>query len=674
MSKFGDFIKSTVLKAATTLNPGVFGFFSNNSFPSMTEREQLKAYRGWVYACVNVIAQMVAQMDLKLMQKEGEDWKETEDQPILETLKRVNDWQSFFDLIFATESFLQLDGNAYWYLVRNNKKEIVEIWNLDPTKMSIYKSKKDFVSGYSFMNETGVKIPLEVNEILHIHHFHPLNPYKGFGTVAAAALAIDTDTFAAEYQRNFFGNSAMPSAVLSTDQKLSQDQYDRIKGNWDARYKGVQNSSKLALLEAGLKFQPLNPTAKEMQFTEGRKNLRDEILAIFRVPKVILGITEDVNYAAATATEYVFTKFVIKPEIQFLVSKLNEFLIPLFGLDTAQFKFGFTDPVPENLDQKRADRDSGIEHSYLTINEARAEMDYDPIDGGDILIASTMVAPLLGDGASANDQNTAKGIRIKKRLMLKKNYKKKLLIQKAKFAKRNAYVSGQVGKQSKIFRGLNDDLEKMLLSKLKTKGAGKTITKETANDIVHIIFENYQDWVGLLFDATKQGLQKVMEQSGKDAVAEVGVSVDFDLQNPRALNWLNDHALEDTNSYSSTIKDDIALRIQEGVEMGASTDDIAGMIEEFFGTQSDYRAERLARTEVINAYNGGNLEGYRQSGVVVGKEWLPDESACDICLGNADDGVIGLDEDFSSGDDAPTAHPNCECSLQPVTGDTSGEE
>ena len=567
MSKFGDFIKSTILKAATTLNPGVFGFFSNNSFPQMSEREQLKAYRGWVYACVNVIAQSVAQMELKLMKKDGDDWDEDNEQQILETIRRVNDWMTFYDLIFSTEAYLQLNGNSFWYLVRNSKKEICEIWPLDPTKMSVQKSAKDFVSGYTFRSEVGKEVKFDVNEILHIPKFSPLNAYRGFGTVSGAALAIDTDTFAAEYQRNFFGNSAMPAAVLSTDNKLSQDQYDRIKGNWEARYKGVQNSGKLALLESGLTYTALNPTARDMQFTEGRKALRDEILGIFRVPKVILGITEDVNYAAASATEYVFTKFVIKPEIQFIVSKINEFLIPLFGLDPSQYRFAFVDPVPENLDQKRADRDSGIEHSYMTINEARDEMGYDAIDGMDVLIAPITVAPLGSVNPNPDNQNSAKGLRIKKKLMLKKNYKKKLLIQKAKAGKRGKYINGQIGNQTKIFQGLNADLEKILLGNLKQKSAGKTITKETANDIVHIIFENYQDWIGLLFDATKEGLTKVMQQSGKDAVAEVGVDVNFDLQNPRALNWLNDHALEDTNSYSSTIKDDIALRIQEGVEM-----------------------------------------------------------------------------------------------------------
>jgi hypothetical protein len=76
----------------------------------------------------------------------------------------------------------------------------------------------------------------------------------------------------------------------------------------------------------------------------------------------------------------------------------------------------------------------------------------------------------------------------------------------------------------------------------------------------------------------------------------------------------------------------------EGVETGASNDDIAGSIKQFFDDQSDYRAVRIARTETINAYGSGALEGYRQSGVVSGKYWMSDAEACDICKENADKG------------------------------------
>jgi hypothetical protein len=47
---------------------------------------------------------------------------------------------------------------------------------------------------------------------------------------------------------------------------------------------------------------------------------------------------------------------------------------------------------------------------------------------------------------------------------------------------------------------------------------------------------------------------------------------------------------------------------------GLSNDDIANNIQQWFDDQSDYRAMLIARTETINAYGVGALEGYSSQG------------------------------------------------------------
>ena len=42
------------------------------------------------------------------------------------------------------------------------------------------------------------------------------------------------------------------------------------------------------------------------------------------------------------------------------------------------------------------------------------------------------------------------------------------------------------------------------------------------------------------------------------------------------------------------------------------------------------------------------------------------DDACDECVANAEQGAIGLEDEFLSGDDAPPAHPNCRCDVLPV--------
>jgi Phage Mu protein F like protein len=79
---------------------------------------------------------------------------------------------------------------------------------------------------------------------------------------------------------------------------------------------------------------------------------------------------------------------------------------------------------------------------------------------------------------------------------------------------------------------------------------------------------------------------------------------------------------------------------------------------------SPARALNIARTETHTARMQGSLIAAKASTVVKKKHWeLGHEGACEICEGNAEQGSIGLDENFASGDACPGAHPGCMCTL-----------
>ena len=80
------------------------------------------------------------------------------------------------------------------------------------------------------------------------------------------------------------------------------------------------------------------------------------------------------------------------------------------------------------------------------------------------------------------------------------------------------------------------------------------------------------------------------------------------------------------------------------------------------------RALLIARTEISDALSEGNLQSWKASGVVEGKEWVlgSEHGVPDICDENAAAGVIPIDATFPSGDDRPTAHVQCVCDLLPV--------
>ena len=125
-----------------------------------------------------------------------------------------------------------------------------------------------------------------------------------------------------------------------------------------------------------------------------------------------------------------------------------------------------------------------------------------------------------------------------------------------------------------------------------------------------------------------------------------------------------------TESTRNMVRDTIA----KGIEENIGGDEIADNIEALGFTQD--RADLIARTEIANANSQSSLEGYRgarEDGVNVKKEWLLGPNPCSVCEENAAAGPIDLDDEFPSGDDAPTAHPNCECALMPVVYEASNQ-
>lgn len=117
--------------------------------------------------------------------------------------------------------------------------------------------------------------------------------------------------------------------------------------------------------------------------------------------------------------------------------------------------------------------------------------------------------------------------------------------------------------------------------------------------------------------------------------------------------------------------------ISDGLDEGLGRGEIAQNIIDS-DAFSQERAEMIARTEVATAVSQGQLSSYKEvraTGLNVQKQWQADEDPCQECIDNQDAGVIDLDDDFPSGDDAPPAHPNCECVLLSITTDEeSGDE
>ncbi len=384
------------------------------SFPQPPLRkaeEYLEAYSGYAYTAVSAIAQEVASIQLKLYRVKmvnGEpQTEEIHEHKILSFLQFVNPLMTFYDMVEATSIYEELTGEAFWVLLRGVGNEPREAWLVRPDWIKVVPDTKTIVGSYIY-DPGGIgtnKFSIPKENVIHFKYFNPKNPYRGKGSIQAAAMALDIHTFAQEWNRNFFFNSATPGLVFTTEQKISQQVIQRFMAQWKQEHGGRNNSQKVAFLGGGFKLDKTSMQPKDMDFTEQQSKMRDDILAVFKVPKTVLGLTEDVNRANAEATTRAFMERVITPRMRKFVGTLNEFLIPMFGEEG--IFLDFEDPAPEDVEQKLKKYESGRKYGWLTANEIRVEENLKPMDGGDDLTpvgggspgGAIPPAPPTGDGA-----------------------------------------------------------------------------------------------------------------------------------------------------------------------------------------------------------------------------------------------------------------------------------
>jgi hypothetical protein len=174
-----------------------------------------------------------------------------------------------------------------------------------------------------------------------------------------------------------------------------------------------------------------------------------------------------------------------------------------------------------------------------------------------------------------------------------------------------------------------------------------------------------------VISAINKLLDKVTQDTSKATLEEI-YNILNEAPTPDQLKLLSEEALKYAETRSGTliqgIDETTSERFRElfasALEEGMSAQQFADSLNES-GLFNEDRALLIARTETAFAHNEAALLSYQNSeGVVVGKEWLVANDACEICL-SIDPSSIPLDAMFQSedGDEylSPPAHPNCRC-------------
>ena len=359
-------------------------------------KESLGAYgdNPWLYSGVNVIAAELARTDFKL-QKRNKKGEITyiQSHQALDTMNKPQPiaggktmlTKMMMKLISAYH--LLLNGEAFWVLqnrLRDDLGGAPQFIDLALPEFMHTVSKDGVLIKYVYRLPQR-EVEIDPRDVVHFRLPDPSAWERGHAPTQSIRYAIDTHKEADIMNFKRLINNAVPGGILTTNSSLSQPQIDLIRSQWRNLYGGSDNAGRFAVVPNGMDFKTVQQSHQDMQYIEGKQRNMEEILANYRVGPEMLGKTESQTRANAEAAIFVFMRFGMLPFIELFADVLTNDYLPAFP-GTDGLEFGFPDPVPENMEEKRLNAENLFAGGALTPNERRKMFGMEPLkrDGMDV--------------------------------------------------------------------------------------------------------------------------------------------------------------------------------------------------------------------------------------------------------------------------------------------------
>ncbi|MCK9629339.1 MAG: phage portal protein [Bacteroidales bacterium] len=540
--------------------------------------------------------------------------------PLTQLLSHVNDNDTWPEFIQRSMLHLIPTGDYYWEMVGGKGgKPPSELWILRPDRVKILPDAKRYVGGYEFeMN--GETLKLDADQVLHVRMPHPENDFYGLSRVDALALVLETDRQRAIYNAGFFRNGAQMSGIFTPKAgvQLGVDEWRKHMDLFREKYIGAANAGKVGMFGVPVEFSQTSVNPRDAEFSGMKEENEHDISGVTGVPRALTGRTSDVNRSNMDVLQTLFWSQTMVPLLMLVCARINVGLASRYG-DTIVVEPDFSgiDALSEETSEKSSREMDAYDKGIKTLNEARQALGEDPIDGGDVLkIASgAVLVPVASIGeapevepdteplpepetpqrsAQTHVFGDAEHLRIYG------------LFQEAvdPFVRNlnRSLVGYWQGQQDGVLSALNEQ---------------KAFVREVIPERVLFDIDEQQR---ILWEVVSDHSGAALEKAGANVIADLGISLTFDPENPLVLAHLREKELL-IKTIPESMHERLRTQLVEGNRRGESIAEIKQRIEVLYSDAKGNVSARIAQTEIVGAYNVGGMAGMVQAGVSH-KTWI----------------------------------------------------
>lgn len=357
------------------------------------------------FSCLKVLGESVGKLPLKLLQYTDRNGVVTARNHALYNIvhDRPNPYMTSTTFWSTVEYNRNHYGNAYVWIQGAGKK--TKLWILPSNQVEVWYDDASILSDIPdiyYLYSAGKKVyRFGSEEILHFKGSNSLNGVMGISVQDQLKMTIKGNIKSQKMLNKMYESGFTAKAVLQYTGSLSDE-------NVKAFVKGIEEFANGAYSDEGIKdiipipvgasLTPLNVKLADNQFIEVKQYSALQIASAFGIKPYQIGDYTKSSYASAEAQQLSFyidtLLYIVKQYEEELTYKLLSSEEVTNGL---HFKFNIDVILRADYLTKINTLSTAVNSFLMKPNEARAKLDLEAVEGGDVL---------LGNGASIPVQYT----------------------------------------------------------------------------------------------------------------------------------------------------------------------------------------------------------------------------------------------------------------------------
>ena len=354
-----------------------------------------------VYSCVRLIASSLASIDLHLHRINGSQREIAADHPVYQLINSTPaEMMTAYDFWELIISDALLHGQGYALIERGEiSGRPVQLHLLTADKMQRHNH-----NGQITYTHRDLEDHLFPEDLLIIKCFRGISPIKQH--MEGIGLAMAAQEFASRY----YGSGGNVGGVLSTDRALTNEQYERLRTSWQVTHGGLGNAHEVAILEHGLKYEPMRMSMAESEYIKVRVHGAQEVARIFQVPSSMIGLEANVSYNGAEHQDLQYVKHTLLPWCRRIEDEISNKLLREGERGQIVPRFDMNSMLRADTSSRSEFYTKALQSGWMSINEVRSKEDMNPIgEEGDLHLVQVNQLPLSsiqGYASSLTDQGS----------------------------------------------------------------------------------------------------------------------------------------------------------------------------------------------------------------------------------------------------------------------------